>query len=115
LLSEYGFDLQAEFEQLSIRRLWVLVRGLPESAALFREQVWSRQDEMLASLLELTDAAIRSNVAVNGGQYRGRPPKPLHVRRPWESEEEARGVVKLRMGSPEFKQWITSQGKSRMH
>jgi hypothetical protein len=115
LLSEYGFDLQVEFEQLTIRRLWVLVKGLPETAAIYREERWTRQDEMFASLLELTDASIRSNVAVNGGKYRGRPPKPLHVKRPWESEEEARGVVKLRMGDPEFKRWITSQGKSRMH
>ena len=109
MLAEYGFDLQAEFEHVTMRRLWVLVKGLPESAALYREERWTREDEMRATLLELTDAAIRSNVAVHGAKYRGTPPKPLHVRRPWESEEEARGIVKLRMGSPEFSRWIQSQ------
>lgn len=114
-MAEYGFDLVAEYETVGARRLWVMVSGLPESAALYREERWTRQDEMLATLLELTDAWGRMNVAVNGGKLRG-PQKPLHVRRPWESEEEATGKVKLRMGSPEFKRWIMSQGSSkRMH
>jgi hypothetical protein len=94
LLAEYGIDLVAEYDTMSARRLWVLVQGLPENAAVWREDSWTRQDEMLASLLELTDAWGHAMIAVHGGKMKGNP-KPLHVKRPWEPEPQTRKVFKL--------------------
>ncbi len=94
MLSEYGFDLVDNFNTVGARRLWVLIQGLPESAALYREEAWTRQDEFLASLLELTDAWGHLMVAVHGGKLKGNA-KPLRVRRPWEAEDPGRKVFKL--------------------
>ena len=74
----------------------MLVQGLPENAALWREDSWTRQDEMLASLLELTDAWGHAMIAVHGGKMKGNP-KPLHVKRPWEPEPtDTQGLQALR-------------------
>jgi hypothetical protein len=63
----------------------VLLRGLPlDEAATWREDRekhpdWSQTDELLASLLELTDAWSRAIVKVLGGKPRG---SALKVPRP---------------------------------
>ncbi len=93
-MAEYGFDLVAEYDTVGARRLWILIQGLPPDAALYREDAWSREEEMLASLLELTDAWGHAMVVVHGGKMKGHS-KPLHVRRPWESEEQTKTVIKL--------------------
>ena len=83
-----------------------MIQGLPESAALYREEAWSREEEMLASLLELTDAWGHVMVAVHGGRLHGNP-RPLRVRRPWQ-DEDVGGPIKVRMGDPAFNRWISS-------
>lgn len=91
MLSEYGFDLVAEWETVTLRRLWVLVQGLPREAVLWREEnAWTSQDELLAALVELTDIASRRVVLALGGKF---PPgdKPIHIERP--SREVERRVT----------------------
>jgi hypothetical protein len=90
LLSEYGFDLIAEWETVSARRLWVLIKGLPADSALWAgEEGWTRRDEMVAVLLERTDAwgrliymALGQDGAIDPGKF------GLQVRRPDLKEEE---------------------------
>jgi hypothetical protein len=68
-LAEYGFDIVEEWDRVSLRRLWVLIKGLPPSATVWTgEAQWTRQDELLASLVERVDAWGRLNFIVAGGK-----------------------------------------------
>lgn len=85
----YGFDLPREGESVGVRRLVVMLKGLPPDAAIWRDQQkgWTQQDEWFASLLELTDSWWRNLFTAFGKKPQG---KPLHVDRPGEAEERRR-------------------------
>jgi len=72
---------------MGVRRLLALVRGLPPDSATWRqEHGWGHQEELLASLLELTDAWGRALAQLLGGRVQG---KPLRIQRPGEQREQA--------------------------
>jgi hypothetical protein len=81
LLSEYGFDLVEEWETVSARRLWVLIEGLPADCAVWRDEVWTREQEFLAGLIEMADIASWRTVAALGGEMKG---EPIYIERPYE-------------------------------
>lgn len=79
-MHHYGFDLPREAESAGVRRLFVMLQGLPPEAATWREEMgWTQADEFAASLLELTDAWGRATVMALGKKPRG---KPLQIPRP---------------------------------
>lgn len=53
----YRIDLRHEARTAGCRRLFALLVGLPEDAAVWREEMggWSRQDELAAVAVEATD------------------------------------------------------------
>jgi hypothetical protein len=60
-----------------------LIRHLPSDAATTRNDVaWSRHDESMALLLELTHMNFRVLRALAGA---AKPIEPLRVRRPWDA------------------------------
>jgi len=71
----------------SVRRLGVLLRGLPRDSALWRDldlaarHGWGHNEELLATLLELVDLGNRQFVSANSkrGQVQ---PDPIIIRRP---------------------------------
>lgn len=77
----YGLDLADQLATAGCRRLWVLVQGLPSNAAVWREDRWTHQDEMLATLVELTDAWGLAVFTAVGGKLRGKH-TPVRVQRP---------------------------------
>jgi hypothetical protein len=74
------------------RRLLALIRGLPPDAATFRDEQpsWTQRDELLATLVEVTDAwgrqVVATLVALHGGKVR--LPEPVRVRHPERAEAE---------------------------
>jgi hypothetical protein len=70
-----------------------LVRGLPAEAAAFRDEQpnWTQQDELLASLIEVTDAwgrqIVSALVAVHGGKVR--LPEGVRIKHEDRPEHEA--------------------------
>lgn len=55
----YGLDLRVEVDRMGARRLWVLIKGLPDDSAVWRQDKpkWTQQDELLASVAEVVAAA----------------------------------------------------------
>jgi hypothetical protein len=101
LLASYDFDLVGEWETVTARRLWVLIQGLPNDSALWREENrWTQQDELLAELLEMTDIASRRTVMALGGEVKG---KPIQIERP---SEEKSVKPKITSDSREIAAWF---------
>jgi hypothetical protein len=83
LLQVYGFDLVAEWGNIGVRRLWVLVEGLPAEAPVWRAESWTRADELAALTVEAIDAGNRAVIAALGHKVRGesiRIPRPSEQR-----------------------------------
>ena len=79
----YGLDLRAEAERAGLRRLWVLVKGLPADSALHRDEQprWTIEHELLARNAELTSAWGRI-VAMALGAKSQKLPKAHEVEHP---------------------------------
>jgi len=82
LLRTYGFDLVAEWGEIGVRRLMVLVNGLPSDSPVWSEESWTRRDEFAALQLELTDVWSRLIFSALGGKPKG---ERLKIRRPFET------------------------------
>jgi hypothetical protein len=86
----YGIDLRVEFSDTPLRRLWVLLDGLPNDAAVWRKEfAWSVQDEMKATQLEQADMWFR-NVCALLGAKRSSLPRALNIPRPGDKPAEAK-------------------------
>jgi len=85
-------DLREAVGVDSPRRLLALIRGLPPEAAAFREDqpTWTQRDELLATLIEVTDAwgrqVVATLVALHGGKVR--LPEPVRIQHPERAEAE---------------------------
>lgn len=76
----YRFDLPREAEAAGVRRLCVLLRGLPPEAATWREETrWTDRDELAAMTVELIDGWGRGLAKLLGGKVSG---KALQIPRP---------------------------------
>lgn len=69
-----------------MRRLWVLVDGLPTDSPLWREEQWEyerwrQSDELLASVLETLDSWSAALYRQLGGKFKA-PYKPIKFPRP---------------------------------
>jgi hypothetical protein len=85
----YGIDLAAEWGDIGIRRLSVLVDGLPFDAPVWREEKdeadsWTRADELAALAIEVTDMYGRLTLQAAGHKLKG---KPIRINRPDHVEE----------------------------
>lgn len=79
---------------MGARRLYAFVRSLPQGAALWRAadpegHGWTGEHELLAMLVELTDAHLKSFIKANA-KRNTRVPDPIHIPRPWDRDDEAR-------------------------
>lgn len=105
-MAEYGFDLVAEWETVTYRRLWVLLQGLPVDAALWREEnTWTTQDELAAALIELTDIASRRVVRALGGDVKG---EPIRIGRPERDVEPQRVERIITTDTAEIAAWFAA-------
>jgi hypothetical protein len=85
----YGLDLREVLwgeARSGVRRILSLVNGLPMEGATFRATVtkgrsWSTTDELLATLIELTDFTNRILFSVNKKEST-RVWDPIHISRP---------------------------------
>lgn len=93
---------------MSIRRLRALIRGIPPDSALQRafdpNWRWSSTDELLSSLIEVTDRNGRWFAQVHARKG-SKVPDPVRIPRPWEREE------KSLVSSPEQVRAFFSGGK----
>lgn len=80
---------------MGCRRLWALVRGLPDDAVVWREeheqaQQWTTQDELGALLIEVTDMWGR---AIAQPHYkRGSLPRPIRIPRPGDGPPQRKQI-----------------------
>lgn len=61
------------------RRMLVLLRGLPEDAAVWRDNIWTLRDEVLAKTLEATDYWGRNIAGALGIKDAGKQQPPVMV------------------------------------
>ncbi len=95
--AHYGIDLRRALWgpiPLSARRLLALVKGLPPGSALHRSvdpegYGWTNNEELLATLLEVTDLSNRMFYSANSGKN-ARQPVPLTVVRPGAAKSAAK-------------------------
>lgn len=82
----YGIDLARALwvEQMSLRRLHVLVAGLPASSRTWSEENggWTVADHLAATTAELTHATFRAVLASIPSKHRRKLPEPLRIPRP---------------------------------
>lgn len=69
--------------------MYVLIRQLPPESALARSvhperAEWRTQEELLAGLIETVDQGNRYFFQAN---FKGSPPKPVEIKRPYPREE----------------------------
>lgn len=81
-------------DEISARKAWALIQGLPPEAATFRVdgQQWTLVEELLATLAELTDqwGLFHAYLHADKKGRRVLPDKPLEVPRPKGLVEQAR-------------------------
>lgn len=108
MFSEYGLDLIAEWQTLSARRLWVLIKGLPTDAAVWREEnIWTLENELAASHLETTHALFRVVLSGLGGEQI----PPLQIERPnigYDEPKEQRRERVVTTDSREIAAWFAA-------
>lgn len=86
MLEVYGFDLIAEWPTLSLRKLGVLVEHLPPDSPVFiGPERWSRQDQLIAALIEIGDARLHGVLKALGWKVKG---EPVKLERPEEQQKE---------------------------
>lgn len=80
-------ELGREAERIGVRRLWVLVHGLPPEAATWRQDGdgWSQTDHFLAALIEYVDMWGRINAQPH--YRRNSLPKPVQIDRPGRTDK----------------------------
>lgn len=112
LLRVYGvdlLDLYREPQRLSLRRLAVLVRGLPADAltvqALHIEASWGTTEYLLAEVLDTLRQANWLTVELNK-KKNARNPQPERVPRPGDPEREAPQMV----SGTELAEWLGKVG-----
>jgi hypothetical protein len=82
---------------MGLRRIGVLVRGLPQESLTVRVEdpaaaTYSLTDELLASLIEVVDATALRTASVTAGAAgaKWKPGKPIQVPRPWAEQRKTR-------------------------
>lgn len=87
----YDTDLPAAVwgsQPVTVRRLAVLVNGLPRESttarALHPHPNWEQTEELLATIAELVDA---TNRLIMKAWFKGGDARPIEIRRPWKPEE----------------------------
>ena len=93
--SYYGLDIREVLwgpKRFGARRLWSLVRGLPLDGAVVRAvsyvgRSWSVTDELLATLVELTDHGNRMYFGAHAKKTE-RVWEPVKIERPWKETVE---------------------------
>lgn len=83
----YGLDLRAEFARQPLRRVSALVSGLPADAVTWRQDGWPVGDELLATLIEVTDSWSRALFELAAGEKSIQVPGPIEIRRPGSTAE----------------------------
>lgn len=92
---------------MGVRRLWALVRGLPRDCALHRDidpdaASWGPHEELLASLIEVTDYGNRLFFSANTKKGTAAPPA-VQINRPGQGPRrppEAGGTPAPKMATP---------------
>lgn len=82
---------------MGMRRFQTLVKGLPLDSSLVRSQDpkrlgvgWDNKTEFLAVIAQLIDV---SNILYYKANFKGEPPKPLKIDRPWvEKKSHAQSI-----------------------
>jgi hypothetical protein len=112
LLRVYGvdlLDLYREPQRLTLRRLAVLIRGLPADAltvqALHVEASWSATEYLLAEVLDTLRQANWLTVELNKKKS-ARNPQPERVPRPGEPAREKPALV----SGSELNEWLGKVG-----
>jgi hypothetical protein len=84
----YGIDLREALwgkAPIGTRRLWALTKFLPRGAQVHLELepsvVWTQEDELLATLIEVVDVGNRTFIKANSKQGT-KQPKPIVIPRP---------------------------------
>lgn len=93
LLRYYQRDLIDVLEQEGCRRLWVLVNGLPADAATWREDVFDRTDELLATLIERRDNWSRALLDALMHKKQIKAPGEITIPRPGTEEAQRDRVI----------------------
>lgn len=94
--SHYGLDLREVLwgkRPTGVRRVLSLVNGLPMQGAVYRSaatngQYWTTTEELLATLIELTDLTNRLFYGANSGKG-SKVWEPLQINRPMTKSSEA--------------------------
>jgi len=64
-----------------LRRLWALIHNLPDESATYRDKTFSRMEELVTTLIELTDLGLRGEALK----------KAIKIPRPG-AQQEAQGL-----------------------
>lgn len=102
----YNLDLAAEVNGgSSLRRLVVLLEGLPDEAAIWREEMrWTTKDELQALTIEVIDMQRREAFMIATGKQH--PSEPIKIPRPWDEEEKKAEPKKLETNAEVIGAWF---------